>query len=163
MSFTSRLATVDDAAVIASLIDDMDAHYRGAGNTRGVAHATAMVRATLDAAEGTRFMLGFAGTEPVALACFALLRPGFRHQGVLFLKDLFVPAARRGRGHGRAMMAALAAYAVEHEIGRIDLTTDADNAAAAALYDSLGGLRQDKIMFRYDGDALAALAARSRV
>lgn len=155
---TFRIASVADAAIVAGLIDDMDAHYRGDGDTRGVAAAIPMVEDTIRAHEGTRFLLAFADDDAVGLACFAILRPGYRHEGLLFLKDLFVPAHLRGRGIGRALMRELASYAIAHDIGRIDLTTDAGNAVARALYESLGGSRQDKVMFRYDGEVLKALA-----
>lgn len=159
MNLTFRIAGIADAPAVAALIDDMDAHYRGDGNTVGVAAAITMVEATLRACEGTRFLLALDGAATVGLACFAVLRPGYRHQGLVFLKDLFVPARLRGLGIGRAMMSELARFAVAHGIGRIDLTTDADNAGARALYEGLGGARQEKIMFRFDGAALAALAA----
>ncbi|MEQ1616128.1 MAG: GNAT family N-acetyltransferase [Hyphomicrobiaceae bacterium] len=158
---TFRLATIADAAVVAELIDAMDAHYRDDGNTRGVVAAILMVEETIRAREGTRFLLAFDRDAAVGLACFAILRPGYRHEGLLFLKDLFVPAALRQRGIGRALMRELAAFAIAHDIGRIDLTTDTDNVFARALYASLGGSPQDKVMFRYDGAALKALARRN--
>jgi ribosomal protein S18 acetylase RimI-like enzyme len=158
MPLAFRLATIDDAVVVAGLIDAMDAHYRGDGSTRGVAAAIPMVEDTIRSREGTRFLLAFDGADAVAIACFAVIRPGYRHQGLVFLKDLFVPAQWRGRGIARAVMRELAVFALAHDIGRIDLTTDADNAGARGLYESLGGSRQDKVMFRYDGAALAALA-----
>ena len=153
-----RLATVADAAVVAELIDAMDAHYRGDGHTRGVAAAIPMVEETICAQEGTRFLIAFDHDVAAGLACFAILRPGYRHEGLLFLKDLFVPMHLRGRGIGRALMRELASFAIAHQIGRIDLTTDTDNAGARALYAGLGGSPQSKVMFRYDGDALKALA-----
>lgn len=159
MALHYKLAEVGDAAIVAQFVDDMDVHYRGAGNTVGVAAAIPMVEATIRTREGTRFLLVLdEADEAVGIACFAVMRPGYRQQGLLVLKDLFVPDHLRGRGIGRAVMAELARFALEHGIGRIDLTTDADNAKAAALYDSLGGQRQEKIMFRYEGEALAMLA-----
>jgi GNAT superfamily N-acetyltransferase len=153
-----RIATVADAAVVARLIDAMDAHYRGDGNTRGIAAAIPMVEETIRSHEGTRFLVALEGDAAAGLACFAILRPGYRHEGVLFLKDLFVLPRLRGRGIGRALMRELAAFALRHEIGRIDLTTDRDNVGARALYESLGGSRQDKVMFRYDSEVLRVLA-----
>jgi hypothetical protein len=47
-----------------------------------------------------------------------------------------------------------------NHIGRIDFTTEKDNVVAQKLYDSLGGARQDKIMYRFDGDRLRHLANR---
>lgn len=160
MALCFKLAEVADAAVVAQLVDDMDVHYRGDGNTVGVAAAIPMIEATIREREGTRFLLALDGDVAVGIACFAVLRPGFRQQGLVFLKDLFVPAHLRGRGIGGAITAELARFAIAHGIGRIDLTADADNAKAAALYDSLGAERQEKIMFRYDGEALRKLAAK---
>jgi GNAT superfamily N-acetyltransferase len=153
-----RHATLDDAPAVGALIDAMDIHYHGAGNTRGVAAATAVAGRTIESREGTRFLLAFDDAAPVGIACFAVMRPGHRLSGVLFVKDLFVPAQLRGRGIGRALMRELAAWALAHDIGRIDLTTDATNASARALYESLGGAPQAKVMFRYEGAGLAALA-----
>ncbi len=161
MTITFRIAGVSDATAVAQLIDAMDAHYRGDGNTRGTAAAIPMVERAIREQEGTRFLLAFADDEAVGLACFCVLRPGFRHQGLVFLKDLFVPEPLRGRGYGRAMMREIAAFALRHGIGRIDLTTDGTNEIAGALYESLGGARQDKVMFRFDGAALRVLADRS--
>jgi GNAT superfamily N-acetyltransferase len=155
---TFRHATVDDAPAVGVLIDAMDIHYHGAGNTPGVAAATAMARHTIESREGARFLLAFDDTEPVGIACFAVMRPGHRLSGVLFLKDLFVPAQLRGRGIGRALMRKLAAWALAHDIGRIDLTTDTTNTVARALYEGLGGAPQAKVMFRYEVAGLAALA-----
>lgn len=161
MSLTFRLATIADAAIVARLIDAMDTHYRP-GDTAGLEPAVAMVEDAIRRHEGTQFLLAFAGADPAGLACFAVLRPGYRHQGLLFLKDLFVPELFRGRRIGRAMMAELAAFAIAHAIGRIDLTTDTTNIAARSLYESLGGDPQDKVMFRFDGEALRALARHGR-
>jgi GNAT superfamily N-acetyltransferase len=155
---TFRHATGDDVASVAVLIEAMDQHYVGTGNTRGVDAAAAIVRRTVETQEGTRFLLAFDDDAPAGIACFAVLRPGHRLSGVLFLKDLFVPAELRGRGIGRALMRELASWALTNDIGRIDLTTDTTNTGARALYESLGGTPQSKVMFRYEGEGLAALA-----
>jgi GNAT superfamily N-acetyltransferase len=156
-------ATLDDVADVAGIIEAMDQHYVGAGNTRGLDAAMSLVHRTIDTKEGTRFLLARDGTRPVGIACFAILSPGHRLSGVLFLKDLFVPAHLRGRGIGRALMCKLAAWAQDQGIGRIDLTIDKTNEGARALYERLGGAPQDKIMFRYEGGALAALAGSAKL
>jgi ribosomal protein S18 acetylase RimI-like enzyme len=160
-SFEIRLATAADAPDVGIMVDAMDSHYRGASGTPGVDAATGMARRTIAEEEGTRFLLGYAGGRIAGLACFAVLRPGVRHTGLLFVKDLFVREASRGRGLGDAMMRWLAAYSRDNGIGRIDLYTGADNAAAQRFYARLGGGREEAIKYRFEADVLAALAAAS--
>lgn len=54
----------------------------------------------------------------------------------LYLEDLFVEAAARGRGAGRAMIEALIALGRARGAARLYWHTDARNARARALYDS---------------------------
>lgn len=151
-------ATIADAQDVGRLIDAMDTHYRGAGNTGGVDAAAAMAARCIAVMEGTRFLVASKDGEPVGLVCFAIIRPGRRHAGLLFLKDLFVPAHARGHGVGRALMAELARYAIDRNIGRIDLNTDAANARAQRLYEAIGARRQDKVAYTIEVDALTDLA-----
>jgi GNAT superfamily N-acetyltransferase len=158
MTVHVRLATRADAAALAAVTDAMDVHYRGDAARRATGNAITMVERTFDTSEGTRFLLAELDGAPVGMACFAVIRPGHALRGLIFLKDLFVVAAARGRGTGTALMAALARYALDHDIGRIDLETATDNTGAQALYERLGGSRSVKLQYRYDGAALEQLA-----
>jgi len=153
-----RLATSDDAEIVGDLIDAMDVHYLGSGNSAGAERARDMVRQAIASREGTQFAIAWLADVPVGVACFAVLRPGHRLQGLIFLKDIYVVPSARSGGVGRAMMRWLAGHALTLGIGRIDLTTDATNTGAARLYDALGGERQAKIMFRFDKERLMRLA-----
>ncbi|MDX2158830.1 MAG: GNAT family N-acetyltransferase [Hyphomicrobiaceae bacterium] len=153
-----RLATVDDAEIVGRLIDAMDAHYNGAGKTAGIAGAVAMARDAMAAREGTKFLVAETEGKPVGLACYVVIRPGRRHQGLVFLKDLFVVSDVRSLGVGRALMSWLARFAIAEGIGRIDLTTDHANTRAQALYTSLGGVRREMLLYRFDGATLWSLA-----
>jgi GNAT superfamily N-acetyltransferase len=157
-----RPATAEDAADVGRLIDAMDAHYNGQGNTEGVDAAVALARRTMETGEGTRFLVAREHGQPVGLACYAVIRPGRRHQGLIFLKDLFVVSEARSGGVGRALMAWLARFAIAEGIGRIDLTTDHANLKAQTLYATLGGKRREMLMYRYDGAALWALAGERK-
>jgi GNAT superfamily N-acetyltransferase len=155
---TFRHATVADASAIGQLIEAMDVHYRGAGNTHGADAAAAMVADAMSRNEGSRFLLALDDDEPAGVACFGILRPGRLLSGVLFLKDLYVLPSERRAGIGRALMKELAKWAIAQNIGRIDLTTDKTNVAAQRFYESLHGARQDKVMYRFEDDTLARLA-----
>jgi GNAT superfamily N-acetyltransferase len=153
-----REAAEADASAVGDLIDAMEEHYLGPGRSEGAAAATRMVQQAIRVREGTRFALAFSGARAVGVACWVVIRPGDRLQGLIFLKDLFVLPEVRGGGVGREMMRWLAREAIKLGIGRIDLTTDETNLGAAKLYDSLGAERQPKVMFRYDRERLERLA-----
>jgi GNAT superfamily N-acetyltransferase len=98
------------------------------------------------------------------VAGFALFFPTFStflaRRG-LWLEDLFVKPAMRGRGIGRALLAALAAIACERRCGRLEWAVLDWNAPAIGFYEGLGAtLMPDWRLARVTGDALAAMARR---
>lgn len=145
-----RLATLDDAADVAALVRATDLHYAGDEVAQPLEPTVAMVAQSMREAEGTRYALAFLEGRPVGLACFALLRPGFKLTGLLFLKELFVHTTARGQDVGAELMLWLAAYAREYGITRIDLTTDGSNRGAQTFYERLGADRMDKVFYRFN-------------
>ncbi len=160
MSAAPEIGFADAAAIpeVARLLRAMDAFYRPGEALPDDATYLATVRRTMETREGTRFVLARAGGAAVGLACIAVLRPGRNLAGLVFLKDLFVDESARDRGVGRALMGFLARFAVEHGIGRIDLTTGRDNAGARRLYAALGGEEQDKVFFSFPAERLRRMA-----
>jgi GNAT superfamily N-acetyltransferase len=96
----------------------------------------------------------------VALCCWLFPTKEFRPG--LFLKDMFVADAHRGRGIGRALLAAVAEYAEANDLPRVDWTADRGNAAAAGLYSCLGARVEDKLFFRIRRGDYAAFIARAK-
>jgi len=83
----------------------------------------------------------------------------FRGRNGLYLEDLFVRPAFRGRGIGKALLARLARECVEREWPRMEWVVLDWNQPAIGFYRSLGAeLAEDWRLCRLDGDALAALA-----
>ena len=155
-------ATPADAPRVAELIGAMDAHYRPGETLPPAGDYRAMVAATLREREGTRFVLASgADGAPLGLACIAVIRPGRDLKGLVYLKDLFVVEAARGRGLGRRLMAFIARFAADNGIGRIDFTTDRGNEGAQRLYAALGAQAVEKIYYTLPGVRLAALAAEA--
>lgn len=150
-----------DAEIVGELIDAMDAHYNGVGDTVGVAMAAELARATINGREGTRFLVALLDGHAGGIACFTVIRPGHRHQGLIYVKDLFVVTGARGTGVGRALLQALARLAIEAGIGRIDLNTAHENEPARRLYERLGGECEEVLRYRWSGGALQALAGGS--
>lgn len=145
-----RLADLPDAPAIAALIRALDNHYGGEGNACPIDQILAMVQASMTSREGTRYALAIMDGQAVGLACFVILRPGFRLSGLMFLKELFVESQIRGQAAGAALMTWLADHARSLGLTRIDLTTDGQNTGAQTFYERLGADRMDKVFYRFN-------------
>lgn len=77
----------------------------------------------------------------------------------IYLEDLFVRPEHRGGGHGRALLAALAAECVERGYTRLEWSVLDWNTPAIGFYQSIGAVGQTEwTVHRLDGAALASLA-----
>jgi GNAT superfamily N-acetyltransferase len=77
----------------------------------------------------------------------------------LYLEDLYVQPAHRGRGYGRALLLHLARLAVERGCGRFEWAVLDWNVNAQRFYASLGAtVMPDWRITRVTGDALARMA-----
>jgi GNAT superfamily N-acetyltransferase len=77
----------------------------------------------------------------------------------IWLEDLFVDDAQRGRGYGKALIATLAAECVQRGYSRLEWTVLDWNAPAIAFYRSLGAAPMDEwTTQRVAGEDLSALA-----
>lgn len=82
-----------------------------------------------------------------------LAKPG------LYLEDLFVEPAHRGKGHGKALFVALAKLAVERGCGRVQWAVLDWNEPSIKFYKSLGAIPEDEwTVYRLHEEALARLA-----
>lgn len=76
----------------------------------------------------------------------------------IYLEDLFVRPEARGGGHGRALLAALAAIAVERGYGRVEWSVLNWNEPAHSFYRRLGAAPQEEWTgWRLTGAALQDL------
>jgi GNAT superfamily N-acetyltransferase len=147
-----------DHAGLADLMIEMQAHY-------GVpCPARAEILAGLAGLpDGVEILVAQCGDALVGFASACPLYPGPGLQPGFFLKEIYVAAAGRGAGIGRALMTQLAALAVARGYRRLDWTADADDPALLRFYESLGGEpHPKKLFFRLTGDALAEAAAQAR-
>jgi len=94
-----------------------------------------------------------------AVAGFALFFTNFSTflgQPGLYLEDLYVRPAHRGRGLGRALLEHLGALAVARGCGRFEWSVLDWNADAIAFYEKMGAkVLPDWRICRVTGDALA--------
>lgn len=104
-------------------------------------------------------VLAHVGSEPAGFALFFASYSTFLARPGIYLEDLFVDPACRGRGVGRALLAHLAALAVERGAGRLEWSVLDWNADAIRFYERLGArAMSDWTVFRVTGSALQDLA-----
>jgi GNAT superfamily N-acetyltransferase len=97
--------------------------------------------------------------EPVGFALWFYNVSTWKGRCGLYLEDLYVSPAARGRGAGKALLAGLARRCVDENLGRLEWAVLNWNAPAIAFYDSLGAASMDAwIIRRLTGDGLRALA-----
>jgi GNAT superfamily N-acetyltransferase len=102
------------------------------------------------------------GGAAVGYALFFHSYATFLGQPGIFLEDLFVEPGHRGRGLGRALMAAVAKLAVGRGCGRVEWAVLDWNEPSIRFYDSLGAAPNSGwIAYRLAGPALRALAEHS--
>jgi GNAT superfamily N-acetyltransferase len=86
----------------------------------------------------------------------------FRGRHGIYLEDLFVRPAFRGRGIGKALLANLAKRAVAENCSRVEWSVLDWNEPSINFYKSLGATAMDEwIIYRLTDDALRDLAARA--
>ena len=109
-------------------------------------------------------IVGWTGGEPVGYALFFHNFSTFRGSPGLFLEDLYVEPAWRGRGFGKALLARLAAIAVERGCQRVEWIVLEWNDPAIDFYKAAGAVLMDDWRFcRLSGEALHALSQRREV
>ena len=155
-----RPATERDAPLVLELI-------RGLAEYERLAHecvaTEAQVRASLFGPRpDAEVVIARAGGEAAGFALFFHNYSTFLARRGLYLEDLFVRPAWRGRGVGRALLAHLARIAVERGCGRFEWSVLDWNVDAIRVYERLGArAMSDWTVYRLTGEPLARLAAEA--
>ena len=99
-------------------------------------------------------------TETAAFALFFHNFSTFVGKPGLYLEDVFVRPTFRGRGIGKALMASLAAIALDRGCSRLEWAVLDWNEPARVFYKKLGAVAMDGwTVNQLSGEALATLAA----
>lgn len=155
-----RPAVAGDSALILSFI-------RQLADYENLSHA---VKATEDSLRASLFtdrppaevLIAEDASQPVGFALFFQNYSTFLAQPGIYLEDLFVIPAARGRGVGRLLLKRLAEIAVERGCGRLEWAVLDWNAPAIGFYRRMGAVPMDDwTVFRLTGAPLAQLAGSS--
>ncbi|MFT3977272.1 MAG: GNAT family N-acetyltransferase [Sphingomonas bacterium] len=99
--------------------------------------------------------------EPIGFALFFHNFSTWAGKRGLYLEDLYVTPAARGSGAGKALLAHLAALAVDRDCARFEWSVLDWNTPAIDFYRAMGAQAMDEwTVQRVSGDALLRLAGR---
>ena len=154
---TLRPARADDVPLVLALVRELAEYERAPDECR--ATEAALGETLFGPAPQAEVVIAEWAGEPAGFALFFHNYSTWEARRGLYLEDLFVRPAFRGRGVGRALLEHLARVAVARGCGRFEWSVLDWNEPAIGFYEALGAraMREWTVM-RVDGDALRALA-----
>ena len=153
--FAVRGAHEGDAALILEFIRALAAYEQMDDQ---VVATEAGLRDTLFVKRQAEVVIGELEGEPVAFALFFHNYSTFLGKAGLYLEDLFVKPAYRGRGIGRAMFTELARIAVSRGCERMDWWCLDWNERSIRFYEQMGAEAMDEwTVYRLNKAALAKI------
>lgn len=151
-------ATAAHAPVLLALIRGLAEYEKMTGEC--VATEAQLRESLFGARPAAEAVIACAGDEPVGFALYFHNYSTFLARRGLYLEDLFVLPAWRGRGIGKRLLAHVARVAVERECWRLEWSVLDWNEPALRFYRGLGAVALDGwTVHRLTGEALARLAA----
>jgi GNAT superfamily N-acetyltransferase len=141
-------ASESDGQQIVELLNEMDDFY-GDTARESREQRSLNVRSLIQGQTGITVLVARVDDQLVGLAAVSLLWPAVGSSASLYLKELYVRQAWRGRGVGRDLMSYVERVARENNCSRIEFTTDVENTDAQVFYEALGyEPRPTKIFYR---------------
>ncbi len=151
-----RPATIEDVPLILQFICELADYER---MLEDVVTTEEMLRESLfghrPAAE---VILCFEEEKAAGFALFFHNFSTFRGRPGIYLEDLFVRPAYRGKGYGKMLLQALARLCMERNCARLEWSVLDWNTPSIEFYKSLGAVAMDEwTVFRLTGDRLEAM------
>ena len=153
-------AAPTDVPLILALIRELAEYERMADQVR--ATEVDIGRALFGERPCAEAVIARIGDEAVGFALFFQSFSTFVGRPGLYLEDLYVRPAHRGRGIGRRLLAHLAHLAVERDCGRFEWSVLDWNEPAITAYRRAGAVPMDEwTVYRLTGEPLRILAAEA--
>ena len=161
-----RRAEPADVPAILELIHELAVYEREPDAVKNTAedltealfgdHPAVFAHVVEDSAAGSSAVVGF--------ALWFLNYSTWEGTHGIYLEDLYVRPAARGRGYGKALLAELARIAVERGYARVEWAVLKWNEPSIGFYRSLGARPMEEWdTFRLTGEALAAFGTATGV
>ena len=95
---------------------------------------------------------------PVGYVCWYYNFSSFLCKPGLYLEDVYIQPAHRGKGYGKEALKMLARTAVEHDCERFEWVCLDWNEPALKVYESIGARQPGFLLLRMDGERLKEFA-----
>ena len=106
-----------------------------------------------------KIALAIEANKAIGAATFSVMYPSPKSKAQLYIKELFIDAAHRNRGAGRALMKFVARYALDHGCNRMDWSAEKTNPTAVEFYNAIGAKPLSyKIYYRIADEDLESFA-----
>jgi GNAT superfamily N-acetyltransferase len=157
MSLSIRPARVEDCPLILQFIRELADYEKLLQEV--VADVPALEESLFGEIRHAEVVFAEHGGQPVGFALFFHNYSTFLGRPGLYLEDLYIQPAMRGKGFGKTLLAYLAALALERNCGRLEWWVLDWNQPAKDFYQSLGAEPMDDwTVNRVTGQALLDLA-----
>ncbi len=155
-----RPAVPDDIPQILAFIREL-AEYEREPQAAVATHAD-LLRDGFSEPRRFHCLIAESSGQPAGLALYFYTYSTWRGHPGIYLEDLFVRPAFRGKGIGKALLASVAAVAVAEGCPRFEWAVLNWNTPAIDFYQSVGAQPMSEwTTMRLSGDALASLAAHA--
>ena len=156
MSLSIRPAAAGDTGLIVRFIRDLAAYERLEHEAK--ASEADILRDLFGPAPRVFCDIAEWDGEPVGFALWFYTYSTFQGRHGIWLEDLFVDPAMRGKGAGKALLQNLAQRCVAENLGRLEWWVLDWNEPSIAFYTAQGAVLQDDwTKCRVDGEALVRL------
>ena len=151
-------ATPNDVSLILALIKELAEYERLAHEV--VATEEILAETLFGTRSYAEVLIAHYENAPAGYALFFHSYSTFLGRPGLYLEDLFVRPALRGKGIGKALLASLARIALERGCGRLEWSVLNWNKPAIGFYQSLGAKAMDAwTVYRMIDEPLSRLAS----
>lgn len=159
MSFTISAATAADVPVVFNLVKQLADYEKLADMVSG--SETMLHENLFGKHRSCECVIARDGETPIAFALYFTTFSTFLCKPGLYLEDLFVIPAARGKGYGKALLKHLAQLALQRECGRFEWRVLDWNTPSIEFYKSLGAtIMPEWQLVRMTENEIAALASR---
>jgi len=151
-----RYAEETDVALILQFIKDLAEYERMSDE---VIATEELLREWIFEKNKAEVIFAMKGEKEVGFALFFHNFSTFLGRAGIYLEDLYVKEAYRGKGYGKALLKKLAKIAVERGCGRLEWSCLDWNQPSIDFYRSLGAVPMDEwTVYRATGETLQKLA-----
>mgnify|MGYP000724030771 FL=1 len=153
-----RNANINDSATILGFIKEL-AEYENMSND--VVATEELLKQNIFEKKLAEVIIAEFDNKPVGFALFFHNFSTFLGKGGIYLEDLYVQPAMRGKNIGKALLSSLAKLAVDRDCGRLEWSCLNWNEPSIKFYKSQGAIPMNEwTVYRVTGNELNELASK---